>query len=56
MGKVLKVYADGDLRVSADGQTWTFNPKCCTLHPHCQQEMNNTMGSHQREEQTGAHI
>nr|XP_046221467.1 E3 ubiquitin-protein ligase MIB2-like isoform X2 [Oncorhynchus gorbuscha] len=28
MGKVLKVYADGDLRVAFGGQTWTFNPAC----------------------------
>uniref|UniRef100_A0A8C2ZYR9 E3 ubiquitin-protein ligase MIB2 n=1 Tax=Cyclopterus lumpus TaxID=8103 RepID=A0A8C2ZYR9_CYCLU len=27
-GKVLKVYADGDLRVAFAGQTWTFNPAC----------------------------
>lgn len=30
MGKVLKVYADGDLRVAFGGQTWTFNPACLT--------------------------
>ncbi|KAI4823990.1 hypothetical protein KUCAC02_012540 [Chaenocephalus aceratus] len=29
-GKVLKVYADGDLRVAFGGQTWTFNPACLT--------------------------
>uniref|UniRef100_A0A8C5BC39 RING-type E3 ubiquitin transferase n=1 Tax=Gadus morhua TaxID=8049 RepID=A0A8C5BC39_GADMO len=28
VGKVLKVYADGDLRVAFGGQTWTFNPAC----------------------------
>ncbi len=50
MGKVLKVYADGDLRVSVAGQVWTFNPACCTLMPHGQQEINNTMGAHGREE------
>lgn len=32
-GKVLKVYADGDLRVHQleDGLTWTLNPKCVKL-------------------------
>ncbi|XP_072101518.1 E3 ubiquitin-protein ligase MIB2 isoform X1 [Mobula birostris] len=30
VGKVLKVYADGDLRVGVGGQTWTFNPACVT--------------------------
>ena len=25
---MLKVYADGDLRVAFGGQTWTFNPAC----------------------------
>lgn len=28
MGKVIKLYSDGDLRVSFDGQTWTLNPLC----------------------------
>lgn len=27
-GKVVKVYEDGDLRVTVDGQTWTLNPLC----------------------------
>lgn len=27
---MLKVYADGDLRVAFGGQTWTFNPACLT--------------------------
>uniref|UniRef100_A0A4W3HP84 E3 ubiquitin-protein ligase MIB2 n=1 Tax=Callorhinchus milii TaxID=7868 RepID=A0A4W3HP84_CALMI len=30
VGKVLKVYGDGDLRVGVGGQTWTFNPACVT--------------------------
>uniref|UniRef100_UPI00398E4BB9 E3 ubiquitin-protein ligase MIB2 n=1 Tax=Pristiophorus japonicus TaxID=55135 RepID=UPI00398E4BB9 len=30
VGKVLKVYGDGDLRVGVGGQTWTFNPACAT--------------------------
>ncbi|GCB72199.1 hypothetical protein scyTo_0009056, partial [Scyliorhinus torazame] len=30
IGKVLKVYGDGDLRVGVGGQTWTFNPACVT--------------------------
>uniref|UniRef100_A0A8D3A7J8 E3 ubiquitin-protein ligase MIB2 n=1 Tax=Scophthalmus maximus TaxID=52904 RepID=A0A8D3A7J8_SCOMX len=33
MGKVLKVYADGDLRVAFGGQTWTFNPACLSGRP-----------------------
>lgn len=33
VGKVLKVYADGDLRVAFGGQTWTFNPACLTGQP-----------------------
>ncbi|XP_072305575.1 E3 ubiquitin-protein ligase MIB2 isoform X2 [Eucyclogobius newberryi] len=32
-GKVLKVYADGDLRVAFGGQTWTFNPACLSAWP-----------------------
>lgn len=30
---MLKVYADGDLRVAFGGQTWTFNPACLTAQP-----------------------
>ncbi|XP_053704457.1 E3 ubiquitin-protein ligase MIB2 isoform X1 [Synchiropus splendidus] len=33
VGKVLKVYADGDLRVVFAGQTWTFNPACLSSQP-----------------------
>lgn len=29
-GKVLQVYGDGDIRVSVNGQSFTFNPQCCT--------------------------
>ncbi|XP_034027817.1 E3 ubiquitin-protein ligase MIB2 isoform X2 [Thalassophryne amazonica] len=32
-GKVLKVYADGDLRVAFGTQTWTFNPACLSAQP-----------------------
>ncbi|MFT7804590.1 E3 ubiquitin-protein ligase MIB2 [Arapaima gigas] len=33
VGKVLKVYADGDLRVAFGCQTWTFNPVCLSAQP-----------------------
>ncbi|KAK6477532.1 E3 ubiquitin-protein ligase MIB2 isoform X1 [Huso huso] len=33
VGKVLKVYADGDLRVALGAQTWTFNPTCLSAQP-----------------------
>ncbi|XP_048096427.1 E3 ubiquitin-protein ligase MIB2 isoform X3 [Alosa alosa] len=33
VGKVLKVYADGDLRVAFGSQTWTFNPACICAQP-----------------------
>ncbi|XP_043219139.1 E3 ubiquitin-protein ligase MIB2-like [Amphibalanus amphitrite] len=29
-GQITKIYADGDLRVSMNGQTWTINPLCVT--------------------------
>ncbi|KAM6402544.1 E3 ubiquitin-protein ligase MIB2 isoform 3-T5 [Rhynochetos jubatus] len=32
IGKVIKVYGDGDLRVSVAGQSWTFNPACLTAY------------------------
>lgn len=33
VGKVLKLYADGDLRVAFGAQTWTFNPACLSAQP-----------------------
>ncbi|XP_061831234.1 E3 ubiquitin-protein ligase MIB2 isoform X1 [Nerophis lumbriciformis] len=33
VGKVLKMYADGDLRVTFGGHTWTFNPACLSAQP-----------------------
>ena len=42
MGKIVKVYEDQDLRVTVDGQTWTFNPKCVSLVPGSDNETNNT--------------
>lgn len=30
---MLKVYADGDLRVAFGAQTWTFNPACLLAQP-----------------------
>ncbi|KAK7791090.1 hypothetical protein R5R35_000511 [Gryllus longicercus] len=50
LGKVIKIYSDGDLRVSIDGQTWTFNPLCVQLIPGSATELNNTMHANQREE------
>lgn len=52
LGKVKKIYRDGDLRVCIDGQTWTLNPACVTLVPGSQTEINNTMhaSTNQREE------
>uniref|UniRef100_U3IT99 RING-type E3 ubiquitin transferase n=1 Tax=Anas platyrhynchos platyrhynchos TaxID=8840 RepID=U3IT99_ANAPP len=32
IGKVIKVYGDGDLRVSVGEQSWTFNPACLTAY------------------------
>ena len=54
VGKVNKIYRDGDLRVCIDSQTWTLNPACVTLVPGSQTEINNSMqsSSNQREEHT----
>lgn len=32
IGKVIKVFEDGDMRVSVGGQSWTFNPACLTSY------------------------
>jgi E3 ubiquitin-protein ligase mind-bomb len=49
MGKVTKIYSDGDLRVTVDGQTWTFNPLCVHLMPGSATELNNTLQTNERE-------
>ncbi|XP_067951450.1 E3 ubiquitin-protein ligase MIB2-like [Watersipora subatra] len=42
VGKVAKVYSDGDMRVCINSQTWTFNPLCCVPRPQDQAQMDNT--------------
>ena len=37
MGKVVKIYADGDMRIQIDNHTWTFNPMSVILQPHNEQ-------------------
>ncbi|XP_060518336.1 E3 ubiquitin-protein ligase MIB2 isoform X2 [Cylas formicarius] len=43
LGKVLKVYSDGDLRVQLDGHAWTLNPQCVKIIPGSAAELANTM-------------
>lgn len=45
-GKIVKVYADGDLRVNVAGNNWTFNAKCVIAVPHGQEDANNTLDRH----------
>ena len=52
IGKVTKVYPDGDLRVTVDGQTWTLNPLCLTALPGSATELHNTMAASVRQEHT----
>ncbi|KAF6021316.1 hypothetical protein EB796_020380 [Bugula neritina] len=42
VGKVVKVYSDGDMRVCINGQTWTFNIQCCVPRPQDQLQVDNT--------------
>lgn len=42
VGKVVKVYSDGDMRVCINAQTWTFNPMCCVPRPQDQAHVDNT--------------
>lgn len=45
VGKVVKVYSDGDMRVCINGHTWTFNPMCCIPRPQDQMQIDNTKSS-----------
>lgn len=51
LGKVLKVYSDGDLRVQLDGHAWTLNPQCVRLVPGSAAELANTMHATQNQRQ-----
>lgn len=51
LGKVLKVYCDGDLRVQLDGQAWTLNPECVRIVPGSAAELANTMHASQNQRQ-----
>lgn len=50
-GVVARVYSDGDLRVSVEGKTWTFNPLCVVPAPRSA-EYNNTMRANERQDHT----
>ncbi|XP_022104151.1 E3 ubiquitin-protein ligase MIB2-like isoform X2 [Acanthaster planci] len=52
-GKVIKVYPDGDLRVSIGDHTWTFNPSCVSPVEPGAPDLNNTLVSERDEEQSG---
>ncbi|CAG9771297.1 unnamed protein product [Ceutorhynchus assimilis] len=51
LGKVLKVYSDGDLRVQLDGHAWTLNPQCVKTVPGSAAELANTMHANQNQRQ-----
>ena len=48
VGRVIKVYPDGDLRVEVGTQIWTLNPACCTVAQQQTANMNNTNGAFDR--------
>lgn len=51
LGKVLKVYSDGDLRVQLDGHAWTLHPQCVKIIPGSAAELANTMHATQNQRQ-----
>ncbi|XP_050306891.1 E3 ubiquitin-protein ligase MIB2 [Anthonomus grandis grandis] len=51
LGKVLKIYGDGDLRVQLDGTVWTLNPLCVKTVPGSAAELANTMHANQNQRQ-----
>ncbi|KAI4465183.1 zinc finger c3hc4 type (ring finger) [Holotrichia oblita] len=51
LGKIVKVYADGDLRVQLDGHAWTLNPQCVKIVPGSAAELANTMHATQNQRQ-----
>ncbi|XP_038075224.1 E3 ubiquitin-protein ligase MIB2-like isoform X1 [Patiria miniata] len=53
-GKVIKVYPDGDLRVSISDHAWTFNPSCVSPVDPDAPDLNNTLISERDEDQSGS--
>lgn len=51
LGKVLKVYSDGDLRVQLEGHAWTLHPQCVRIVPGSAAELANTMHAVQNQRQ-----
>ncbi|CAH1102308.1 unnamed protein product [Psylliodes chrysocephalus] len=51
LGKVLKVYSDGDLRVQLEGHAWTLHPHCVRIVPGSAAELANTMHAVQNQRQ-----
>lgn len=49
LGKIIKVYSDGDLRIQLDGHAWTLNPQCVRLVPGSATELSNTMHADQNQ-------
>ncbi|KAL1497179.1 hypothetical protein ABEB36_008179 [Hypothenemus hampei] len=49
LGKIIRVYSDGDLRVQLDGQAWTLNPQCVRTVPGSAAELANTMHANQNQ-------
>lgn len=53
VGKVVKVYADGDLRVTIEDQTWTFNPMCLMPMPEASAGLEAASNHHDQREEMG---
>ncbi|XP_065164682.1 E3 ubiquitin-protein ligase MIB2 [Atheta coriaria] len=49
LGKIIKVYSDGDLRVQINGQAWTLNPQCVRVVPGSAAELDNSMDASQNQ-------
>ncbi|XP_033102784.1 E3 ubiquitin-protein ligase MIB2-like isoform X3 [Anneissia japonica] len=52
VGKVIRIYSDGDLRVSIDSAPWTLNPACVVPVSQSRTDLNNTMAP-EREDDKG---
>ncbi|XP_071946064.1 E3 ubiquitin-protein ligase MIB2-like isoform X3 [Antedon mediterranea] len=50
VGKVLRIYSDGDLRVLIDAAPWTLNPACVVPVSQNRTDINNTMRPDREEE------
>ena len=51
--RISQIYADGDLRITYNGSSFTLNSACCSQVPKHQADIHNTIAYHNLEDAAG---